>query len=186
MAYSIAMATDKRAERKTLIHVATWTEGETTKAAILGKRTEDSSIEFNADIDTTTDILGINYTDVNKTQPQQSFDPAYIIGGDELMAYLNEQALSNNINGYNGTFDVYIVAAYLTETSGTGSTSTTKYRTMKHKGCSIIPDSIGGDAYVSMPYNVYYSNDITTGYVTAIDKTSLLAISTGFTADSAT
>lgn len=181
MAYSISMATDKRAERKSLIHVATWQEDETTKAAILGKRTEDSSIEFNADIDTTTDILGINYTDVNKTQPQQSFDPAYILGGDDLMAYLNEQALTNNINGYNGAFDVYIVAAYLTE-AGSGQTAT-KYRTIKHSGSSIIPDSIGGDAYVSMPYNVYYSNDITTGYVSGIDKTTLLAIATNFTAD---
>lgn len=182
MAYTIAMDADKRAERKTLIHVATWTEGTATKAAILGKRTEDSSIEFNADIDTTTDILGINYTDVNKTQPQQSFDPAYIIGGDDLMAYLNEQALGNNINGYNGTFDVYIVAAYLTETSGTGTTST-KYRTFKHSGCSIIPDSIGGDAFVSMPYNVYYSNNITKGYVTDISRTALMGIAEGFTAD---
>ena len=183
MAYTIAMATDKRAERKTLIHVATWTEGAATKAAILGKRTEDSSIEFNADIDTTTDILGINYTDVNRTQPQQSFDPAYIIGGDDLMAYLNEQALSNNINGYNGTFDVYVVAAYLTETTGEGQSATTKYRTFKHAGCSIIPDSIGGDSYVSMPYNVYYSNDITPGYVDSISRTDLLAIATEFTPD---
>ena len=40
---------------------------------ILGRRTEDSSIEYNADIATSTDILGINYTDINKTQPQQDF-----------------------------------------------------------------------------------------------------------------
>ena len=183
MAYSIVGNAGQREERKTLITVASWTEGSnTTKTAILGARVEDSSIEFNADVETTTDILGINYTDVNKTQPQQSFDPAYILGGDDLMAYLNEKALSNDINGYNGAFDVYIVAAYMTEVSGTS----TKYRTIKHSNCSIIPQSLGGESYVGMPFDVHFSNDITMGSVSGIDRTTLSSISTNFTADSAT
>lgn len=177
MAYALSMAENQRAERKTLITVATWKENETTKTAILGARTEDSSIEFNADVETTTDILGINYTDLNKTQPQQSFDPAYIIGGDALMAYMNEAALGNNINAYNGVFDVYIVAAYLKDTN--------KYFTVKHSGCSIIPQSLGGDSFVSMPFDVYFSNDITKGSVTKIDRESLMDIETQFTAETA-
>lgn len=174
MAYSISATAGQRIERKMLITVATWGED---KAAILGARTEDSSIEFNADVETTTDILGINYTDINKTQPQQTFDPAYIIGGDELMAYMNEAALSNNISAYNGAFDVYVVAAYLKDSS--------KYKVVKHAGCSIIPSSLGGESYLGMPYDVYYSNDITEGSVTSIAKADLLDIATKFTADTA-
>ena len=94
------LAQHQRAARKLLITVAEWedpngsitvTEGTSTikvNREILGRRTEDSSIEYNADIETTTDILGINYTDINKTQPQQDFDPYLILGGSKLGAKL--------------------------------------------------------------------------------------------------
>ena len=175
MAYTMTLNSNQRAERKMLITVAAWGEESARKCAILGARTEDSSIEFNADIETTTDILGINYTDMNKTQPQQTFDPAYVIGGDELMTYMNAAALENNINAYNGVFDIYVVAAYLKDGD--------KYFCVKHSGCSIIPQSIGGDSFVSMPFDVYFSNNITKGSVPEIDRANLLKIDTVFVPD---
>lgn len=151
----------QRAERKTLITVAEWTDStgtsSTQKREILGKRVEDSSVEFNADIATVTDILGITYTDVNKTEPVQSFDPFNIIGGSDLASYLTEAALSNDITKYNNVFTIYIIAAF--------SGSSSAYFAVKHTGCSIIPTSIGGDAYVGMPIEVHYSNNITKGTV---------------------
>ena len=173
MAYALTLNAGQRAERKTLITVAAWKEAEVQKTAILGARTEDSSIEFNGDVETSTDILGINYTDLGKTQPQQSFDPAYVIGGDDLMAYMNRAALENNINAYNGVFDVYIVAAYLTDGG--------KYYTVKHSGCSVIPQSLGGDDFVSMPYDVHFSNNITKGSVSGITREDLMQITEKFT-----
>lgn len=128
---------------------------------ILGARTEDSSIEFNPDIQTSTDILGKTYTDVNKTEPQQSFDPFYLLGGSELGSYLAENALKNNINAYNGMFNIYVITAFI----GTEG----NYAAVKHSNCSIIPNSLGGDSYVSMPIEVHYSNDITEG---TVDKLS--------------
>ena len=77
---SFNLSTGQRAERKLLITVAEWKEGSTQIREILGTRTEDSSIDYNPDIETTTDILGINYTDLNRTQPQQDFDPFLILG----------------------------------------------------------------------------------------------------------
>ena len=62
----INLPTHQRAPRKLLITVAEWTDGSTQKREVLGRRTEDSSIAYTADIETTTDILGINYTDVNR------------------------------------------------------------------------------------------------------------------------
>lgn len=155
----------ERAQRKTLITVAEWTPNGATEPVreILGARTEDSSIEFNADIATSTDILGVTYTDVNKTEPQQSFDPFFLLGGSKLGEYLVDAALENRINDYNGKFNVYIIAAFINDK--TAEAGATKYKTVKHTGCSIIPTSIGGDAYVSMPIEVHYSNDITKGTV---------------------
>ena len=61
----INLAEGQRAERKTLITVAEWKEGEEAVREVLGTRTEDSSIEYNSEIETTTDILGNNYTDLD-------------------------------------------------------------------------------------------------------------------------
>jgi hypothetical protein len=162
---TLNLAAKERAQRKTLITVAEWTPNgsEAPIREILGARTEDSSIEFNADIATSTDILGVTYTDVNKTEPQQTFDPFFLLGGSKLGEYLANAALENRINDYNGKFNIYVIAAFINDKSGT--TAATKYKTVKHTGCSIIPTSMGGDSYVSMPIEVHYSNDITVGSV---------------------
>ena len=130
---------------------------------ILGTRTEDSSIEFNADIETGTDIRGITYTDVNKTEPQQDFDPFNLLGGSDLGAYLVENALKNNIVAYSNKFKVYIITAFI------GSASD-GYYAVRHDNCSIIPTAIGGDAYNNMPIEVHFSNEITEGTVDSLGK----------------
>ena len=156
----INLPTYQRAPRKLLITVAEWQEGPTQKREVLGRRTEDSSIEYNADIETTTDILGINYTDVNRTQPQQDFDPYLILGGSELAAKLNDIRKRNAIEELS-QFTIYIITAFV------GSASA--YEAEKHVNCTIAYNSIGGDTNVNMPISVYLSNDITNG---TVDKLS--------------
>lgn len=162
----------QRAERKLLITVAEWTETtgttESSVREILGTRTEDSSIEYNPDIETTTDILGINYTDLNRTQPQQDFDPYLVLGGSKLGAKLNDIRRRNALSELD-QFTVYVITAFV-GTSGA-------YEAEKHTGCTIAYNSIGGDSNVNFPISVYFSNNITTGMV---DK---LADDFVFTAD---
>lgn len=158
---TINLESGVRAERKTLLTVAEWGTGSSPSRELLGARTEDSNIEFNPDIETMTDILGITYTDVNKTEPQQSFDPYTVMGGSALADYLTEAALRNDISAYNGRFTVYLITAF----KGTSGA----YYAVKHTGCSIIPQSIGGDSWVNMPLEVHLSNDITEG---TVDKLS--------------
>lgn len=146
----------QRAERKLLITVAEWMEGSQQTREILGTRTEDSSIEYNPDIETTTDILGINYTDLNRTQPQQDFDPYLVLGGSKLGAKLNDIRRRNALSELN-QFTVYVITAFV----GTAGA----YEAEKHTDCSIIYNSIGGDSNVNFPISVYYSNKITTGTV---------------------
>ena len=152
------LETGKRAERKLLITVAEWGTGTDQEREILGARVEDSSIELNADIQESTDILGINYTDVNKTQPQQTLDPSFIIGGSKLSAYLYDAVIKNNIQAYTNFFNVYIISAFI-------GSAEAGYEAVKHEACSIIPTSIGGDAYVAMPIEIHFSNKITSGTV---------------------
>lgn len=146
----------QRAERKLLITVVEWAEQQgtststTTVREILGTRTEDSSIEYNSDVETTTDIRGINYTDVNRTQPQQGFDPFLVLGGSKLGALLNDIRRRNAVSELN-QFTVYVITAFV----GTAGA----YEAECHQNCTISYDSIGGDANVNFPITVYYSND---------------------------
>mgnify|MGYP006988847599 CR=1 FL=1 len=164
----INLSKGQRAERKLLITVAEWKEPTTvgttvtyeTVREILGTRTEDSSIEYNADIETTTDILGNNYTDLNKTQPQQAFDPFLVLGGSKLAAFLNDIRRRNAVSELNA-FTMYIITAFV------GSDGA--YECEKHSECTITYDSIGGDTKVNFPITVYFSNKITTG---TVDKLS--------------
>ena len=144
----------QRAERKLLITVVGWMEGEGTSATevreILGTRTEDSSIEYNSDIETMTDIRGINYTDVNRTQPQQPFDPFLVHGGSKLGALLNDIRRRNAVSELN-QFTVYVITAFVGTTGA--------FEAERHSNCTISYDSFGGDSNVNFPITVYYSND---------------------------
>ena len=124
---------------------------------ILGRRTEDSSIEYNADIETTTDILGINYTDINRTQPQQDFDPYLILGGSLLGAKLNDIRKRNALTELSA-FSLYIITAFVGDSSN-------GYEAERHTDCTITYNSFGGDANVNMPISAYFSNAITNGLV---------------------
>ena len=163
------LAQHQRAERKLLITVAEWldADGDITigtgssaykvNREILGRRTEDSSIEYNPDIETTTDILGINYTDFNKTQPQQDFDPFLILGGSKLGAKLNDIRKRNAVSELS-QFTLYIITAYIGDSSN-------GYEAEKHENCTIAYTSLGGDSNVNMPISAYFSNESTIGTV---------------------
>lgn len=163
------LAQHQRAARKLLITVAEWEDANGAVTVgdkkydreILGRRTEDSSIEYNADIQTSTDILGINYTDVNKTQPQQDFDPFLILGGSKLGAKLNDIRKRNALTELN-QFNIYVITAYVGDSSD-------GYEAEMHVNCTITYNSLGGDSNVNMPISAYLSNESTLG---TVDKLS--------------
>lgn len=159
--YSINLKTNERAQRKKLMTVAEWEEDGAQKRTILGRRTEDSSIDFNPEAETMTDILGITYTDINKTEPSQGVT-CWIMGGDDLSGYLTRAALKNDIDAYNGKFKVYVIAAFM----GTEG----DYYAVVHEGCTILPNSIGGSSYTQLDVQINFSNNITEGSVDSLEK----------------
>lgn len=138
----------------------TWSTGTyytRVNRTIMGKRTPDSSIEYNLDMETSTDILGINYTDVNKTQPSQSFDPHLILGGDRFSEKMNDIRKRNAISELS-QFTAYVITAFVgDEEHG--------YEAERHTGCTVSYDSIGGEDNVNFPITVNFSNNITNGTV---------------------
>ena len=128
---------------------------------IMGKRTPDSSVEYNVDSETSTDILGFNYTDVNKTQPSQSFDPHLILGGDKFSEKMNDIRKRNALTELS-QFTLYLITAFIGD-------STNGYEAERHTGCTILYDSIGGEDNVNFPITANFSNNITNG---TVDKLS--------------
>lgn len=169
MAEQFNLMPGQRAERKLLITVAEWKETktvgttttETTVREFLGTRTEDSSIEYNSEIETTTDIRGNNYTDLERTQPEQTFDASPVIGGEKLKVLLNDIRRRNAVSELQ-QFTIYIITAFVGD-------STNGYAAERHTDCTITYDSIGGDTKINFPYTVHFSNKITTG---TVDKLS--------------
>lgn len=159
----------QRAERKLLVTVAEWTEptldgtteGTEQVRELLGVRTEDSSIAYNPEIVESTDILGNNYTDVNKTQPTQALDPFLMLGGNRLGAFLNDIRRRNALSELTGVFTIYVITAFV-------GSAEDGYEAEKHEECTITYESIGGDSNVNFPITIHFSNKITTGTVDKI------------------
>lgn len=147
-----------KASRKLLrTYVDVSNNADTPEWYLVGSGIEDSSIELNPDTETKTDILGITTTVVNKWEATQSFEPFTIQGGSKL-AFMLHQIWQNKTPEKLSQFKVLIVYNYI------GST-TDGYEAELQKNCTINPTSIGGSAYVDMPIEITFSNDIERGTV---------------------
>ena len=123
---------------------------------IIGVGVEDSSIEYNPDTETITDILGITETTVNKLETSQTLEPMTVRGGSKLAVKLYNQIKYNRVSEFS-MYEVMQIHAYV----GTDGA----YEAEVHKNCTITPQSLGGDAYVDMPIDINYSNDKVHGTV---------------------
>jgi hypothetical protein len=150
MAITFNDSASPRAKRELLVTAVNVATSGTDDWAVIGAGIEDSAIEFNADVQTVTDILGKTETRVNKIEPQQSFDPHTIKTGSKLSVKLLDIMSRNALSELSG-FDVLVIHAYI------GSSGALYAE--KHKNCTIVPTSIGGSSDVDMPIDVYFSND---------------------------
>lgn len=183
MAEIFALADGARAQRKLLLTFVQWGgtyadesdsasyTGEGIKTALIGARTEDSSIELNIDAEDIYDILGRHYTDINRTEPKQTVDPFYILGGSngaaDLAKKLAKAALTNKLQDEcNGTFNILVVTAFFTNSA----TTPTAYYAVRHRNSTVYPQSLGGDNYVSMPIEIGFSNRVVEGTVNKLDE----------------
>ena len=151
----------QKAERKLLVTAVnvgdSITKGSgTPEWQIIGVGVEDSSIEYNPDTETITDILGITETTVNKLETSQTLEPMTVRGGSKLAVTLYNQIKYNRVSEF-AMYEVMQIHAYV----GTDGA----YEAEVHKNCTITPQSLGGDAYVDMPIDINYSNDKVHGTV---------------------
>lgn len=168
---SFNLEANQKAERKLLVTAVNVGDSITKQSGtpvwqIVGVGVEDSSIEYNPDTETITDILGITETTVNKFETSQSLEPMTVRGGSTLAVKLYNQIKYNRLSEF-AMYEVMQIHAYAAIASGTAPDITYTYEAEVHKNCTLTPQSLGGDAYVDMPIDINYSNDKVHGTVNA-------------------
>lgn len=140
----------QKAERKLLVTAVNVGTTLAKEWQIIGVGVEDSSIEYNPDTETITDILGITETSVNKLETSQSLEPMTIRGGSELAIKLYNQVKYGKVSELS-MYEVMQIHAYV---GAAGA-----YEAEVHSGCTLTPQSLGGSSYIDFPVDINYSNN---------------------------
>lgn len=152
------------------------TPGETVKRALLiaylntgtqaapewsavGKRVEDSSIEYDWNPEKKTDIFGDTYTMGKSATKTQTFEPCELDASDVAQIKIWNLAIrENNVNALMN-MDMLIAHLYAGDAN--------KNFAERYESCSVLPTSLGGEGggSVGMPIDVTYGGKRTLGTV---------------------
>ena len=153
---------DGEALRKLLVCAVNVSEVEgADEWEVQGYKTEDSSLEFNPDISTMTDILGEAYSDVNKFEVTQPFDPNTLRMGGKLNELLVKYWREGQLQKFS-QFKVLIMYGFIGEEG--------RYEADCFSSCTITPTSLGGSSRVNMPFSINYGGERVKGTVNDLRK----------------
>ncbi len=152
------------ADRKLLILYLNTGTSTTPVWSPIGKRVEDSSMEFDYSEESKTDIFGNTYTTMKKPTISQSFEPCEIDSGDAAQVKIWNQSIKDQDVAAMTANDLLVVHAY----AGTADTAVFAER---YDSCMVKPASLGGSANVGMPIDVTFGGTRTTGTAAVSDGT---------------
>jgi hypothetical protein len=123
----------------------------------LGKRVEDSSIEYDWSEESTQDILGQVYSTVKKPVKTQSFDPYLLDGADTAIVDIWNRAIKDEDTQALANQDLLLVHFY----AGTSAAPFAE----RYDSSLVLPTGLGGEGggNIAMPINVTYGGNRTTG-----------------------
>ena len=152
-------------ERKMLIlYLNTGTSSETPTWSPIGKRVEDSSLEYDWGDESKTDIFGNAYTTMKKPVITQTFDPCELDAGDTAQVKIWNQSIKDQDVAAMCNNDLLVVHAY----AGTADTAVFAER---YSSCMVKPSGLGGSSNVGMPIDVTYGGTRTKGTAAVADGT---------------
>ena len=145
-------------ERKLLIlYLNTGTPASPIWSAI-GKRVEESSMEFDWSEESKKDIFGITYTNMADPIITQTFDPCELDAGDAAQVKLWNLAIKDHNYAALTNQDMLCVHAY----AGASATPFAE----RYTGCMVKPSGLGGGGNNGMPIDVTFGGERTTGTAT--------------------
>lgn len=125
----------------------------------VGKRVEDSSIEMDWSVETSTDIFGETYSTGQKATKTQTFDPYRLDGGDAALVKIWNLAIKeNNVTSLLNQ-DMLIAHLYA---GAEGQNFAERY-----EACAVLPTSLGGagGGTIDMAIEVTYGGKRTVGTI---------------------
>lgn len=151
----------EKIERSWLAHyIDASFNGASTAYVRLGKDLEEYAIEMNPEVEQKRNIIGENSVNVKGYEPQGSIDPYYAYVGDPLYEHLAD--IINNRS--TGTALETTVVDVLVDSS--------KEIIWAYKeDVVVVPQSIGGEDGVQIPFDVYYKGNRTKGTFDPTTKT---------------
>ena len=143
-------------ERKLLIlYLNTGTNQPPTWSRI-GKRVEDSSMEYDWGEESKTDIFGETYTTMKSPVITQTFDPCELDAGDTAQVKIWNMAIKDQDVAAMTNNDMLVVHTY----AGTANTAVFAVR---YSSCMVKPSGLGGSSNVGMPIDVTFGGTRTKG-----------------------
>lgn len=124
----------------------------------VGKRVEDSSIEYDWGQESKTDIFGQIYTNMKKPVITQTFDPCELDADDNAQLKIWNMAIKDQDAQALTNLDMLIVHFYAGETSFAE----------RYESCAVAPTSLGGSGggSIGMPIDITYGGKRTVGSAT--------------------
>ncbi len=145
-------------ERKLLILYLNTGTGEAPVWSPIGKRVEDSSMEFDWGKESKTDIFGENYTTMKKPSITQTFDPCELDSGDVAQLHIWNRAIKDQDVAALSNMDMLVVHTYAGEDDSAFAE--------RYSACAVNPTGLGGSTNIGMPIEVTYGGARTTGTAT--------------------
>lgn len=142
--------------RKLLILYLNTGTGEAPVWSPIGKRVEDSSMEYDWGEESKTDIFGETYTTLKTPVITQTFDPCELDSGDVAQVKIWNQAIKDQDTGAMTNNDMLVVHTY----AGDKETGAFAER---YASCAVKPSGLGGSANVGMPIDVTFGGTRTVG-----------------------
>ena len=122
----------------------------------IGKRVEDSSMEYDWGEESKTDIFGETYTTMKSPVITQTFDPCELDAGDTAQVKIWNMAIKDQDVAAMTNNDLLVVHTY----AGTANTAVFAER---YSSCMVKPSGLGGSSNVGMPIDVTFGGTRTKG-----------------------
>lgn len=149
-------------ERKLLILYLNTGTSEAPVWSAIGKRVEDSSMEYDWGEESKTDIFGDVHTTMKKPVITQTFEPCELDGGDVAQLKIWNQAIRDQDVAAMTNNDLLVVHAY----AGTADTAVFAER---YPASAVKPSGLGGSTNVGMPIDVTFGGKRTIGTASVAD-----------------
>lgn len=160
MAFTFNVPAGETVARELLIAYLNTGTSEAPVWSPMGKRTTDSSEEFDWGEESSKDILGNTYTKMKKPTISQTFDPWDLNGGDAAQEKIHTLAVVDQDAQALTNLDMMIAHFYLTESGKDAGGFAERY-----SACMVKPSGLGGEGggNIGMPVDVTYGGERTVG-----------------------